>query len=112
MPGHVYAIIACSNTGKTINTIISNAKRFMAYELIKRLIEQNNSFMELADIDLRNLKEPQYPFLNTKSALRRHCGKENITTQNSNKMTAGFILHFRRCWCSSPTAFLFITNNC
>lgn len=41
MPSHVHAIIAFSNSGKTINSIVSNGKRFIAYELIKRLKEQN-----------------------------------------------------------------------
>jgi hypothetical protein len=45
MPNHVHAIIAFSNTGKTINSIISNGKRFIAYDLIKRLQEQNSNLI-------------------------------------------------------------------
>jgi REP element-mobilizing transposase RayT len=41
MPSHVHTIIAFSNTGKTINSIVSNGKRFIAYDLIKKLTEQN-----------------------------------------------------------------------
>ena len=41
MPSHVHAIIAFSNTGKSINTTVSNGKRFIAYELINRLKEKN-----------------------------------------------------------------------
>jgi hypothetical protein len=41
MPGHVHTIIAFSNTGKTINSTVSNGKRFIAYDLIKKLTEQN-----------------------------------------------------------------------
>lgn len=37
MPSHVHAMIAFSNTSTTINTIVGNGKRFIAYELIKRL---------------------------------------------------------------------------
>ncbi len=37
MPDHVHAIIAFGNRGKAINTIVGNGKRFMAYEIIKRL---------------------------------------------------------------------------
>lgn len=41
MPNHVHALIAFRNThGRSINAIIGNAKRFMAYELIQRLKEQ------------------------------------------------------------------------
>ena len=42
MPNHVHAIIAFINKGKTINSIISNGKRFMAYEIIDNLKKQNN----------------------------------------------------------------------
>ena len=45
MSSHVHAIIAFSNTGKSINTIISNGKRFIAYDLIKRLQQQNSSLI-------------------------------------------------------------------
>jgi len=37
MPNHVHTVIAFRNTGKSINSIISNGKRFMAYEIIERL---------------------------------------------------------------------------
>ena len=38
---HVHIVIAFSNTGKSINTIVSNGKRFIAYDLINRLQQQN-----------------------------------------------------------------------
>ena len=41
MPHHVHAVIAFCNTGKRINTIVSNGKRFIAYDLIHRLQQQN-----------------------------------------------------------------------
>ena len=37
MPNHVHVLIAFKNTGVQLNTIIGNGKRFMAYEIIKRL---------------------------------------------------------------------------
>lgn len=40
MPNHVHALIAFRNTGQSINTIIGNGKRFIAYEIIKRLKKQ------------------------------------------------------------------------
>ena len=42
MPDHVHAVIAFSNPGKTINNIISNRKRFIAYDLISRLQQQDS----------------------------------------------------------------------
>ena len=41
MPNHVHALISFINAKQSINTIIGNGKRFMAYEIIKRL-EGNN----------------------------------------------------------------------
>jgi hypothetical protein len=45
MPSHVHAIVAFSNSGKTINSIISNGKRFIAYDLINKLKEQNQNLI-------------------------------------------------------------------
>lgn len=36
MPNHLHAIIAFKNTGKKVNGIVGNGKRFMAYELVKK----------------------------------------------------------------------------
>lgn len=37
MPDHVHALIAFRNSGKNINTIVGNGKRFIAYGLVERL---------------------------------------------------------------------------
>ena len=37
MPNHVHALISSKATEQSINTIVGNGKRFMAYEIIKRL---------------------------------------------------------------------------
>lgn len=39
MPNHIHVIIDFGTSAISINTIVSNAKRFMAYEIIKRLKE-------------------------------------------------------------------------
>jgi REP element-mobilizing transposase RayT len=41
MPNHLHVLIALKNSEKSINIIISNAKRFIAYEIVKRLINYN-----------------------------------------------------------------------
>lgn len=41
MPNHVHAVIAFCNSGKNINTIIGNGKRFLAYDIIKQLIKND-----------------------------------------------------------------------
>jgi REP element-mobilizing transposase RayT len=43
MPNHLHLLISFKETGNSINTIIGNGKRFMAYEIIKRLEAFNNS---------------------------------------------------------------------
>jgi REP element-mobilizing transposase RayT len=37
MPNHLHALIAFRNKAKTINSIIGNGKRFMAYEFVQKL---------------------------------------------------------------------------
>lgn len=37
MPNHLHAVIAFSNTDKSINTIVGNGKRFIAYEMLNGL---------------------------------------------------------------------------
>ena len=37
MPNHVHALISFINAKQSINTIVGNGKRFMAYEIIQRL---------------------------------------------------------------------------
>ena len=37
MPNHVHCLIGLNNSNQSINTHVGNGKRFMAYELIKRL---------------------------------------------------------------------------
>jgi REP element-mobilizing transposase RayT len=41
MPNHVHVMIAFRKSDQPINTIIGNGKRFMAYEIIKRLKNNN-----------------------------------------------------------------------
>jgi len=45
MPNHVHALIYFSKTDKPINKIIGNGKRFMAYEMVKRLKETRQNEM-------------------------------------------------------------------
>jgi len=43
MPNHVHALIGFRPAGKSINTIIGNGKRFIAYDIVKRLQEAKNT---------------------------------------------------------------------
>ena len=40
MPNHVHLLVHLPPSFKTPNAVVSNAKRFMAYEIIKRLEAQ------------------------------------------------------------------------
>ncbi len=42
MPNHLHVLIDFSVSAKSINKIVSNGKRFMAYTIVERLKEQNN----------------------------------------------------------------------
>ncbi len=43
MPNHLHGLIDFSVSAKSINKIVSNGKRFMAYTIVERLKEQNNA---------------------------------------------------------------------
>jgi REP element-mobilizing transposase RayT len=43
MPNHVHCILYFPETGFNLNKILSNAKRFMAYEIINRLENANDT---------------------------------------------------------------------
>ena len=42
MPNHVHFLLYLTGQNVNLNTIMSNAKRFMAYELIQRLSQRQN----------------------------------------------------------------------
>ena len=43
MPNHMHSLLAFRNTqGQSINSIVGNGKRFMSYEIVERLKEQNS----------------------------------------------------------------------
>jgi hypothetical protein len=42
LPNHLHVLVGFKALTQSINTLISNGKRFIAYEIIKRLQEQNN----------------------------------------------------------------------
>jgi REP element-mobilizing transposase RayT len=43
MPNHVHVLLYLTNLNVNLNTIMANAKRFMAYDLVKRLTEQKHT---------------------------------------------------------------------
>ncbi len=45
MPNHVHCLIAFKKVDKSLNSVIGNGKRFMAYELIRKLKEQKEDII-------------------------------------------------------------------
>ncbi len=43
MPNHLHVLLEFGSCSKSINTIVSNGKRFIAYRIVERLKEQNNT---------------------------------------------------------------------
>ena len=43
MPNHLHVLIDFSVSAKSINKIVSNGKRFIAYTIVEKLKEQNNT---------------------------------------------------------------------
>jgi REP element-mobilizing transposase RayT len=62
MPNHMHFVLFVPDTVKSINQIISNGKRFMAYEIIKRLkVKKKNNILselkaEVSDKDMKRKK--------------------------------------------------------
>jgi REP element-mobilizing transposase RayT len=46
MPNHLHALLAFTNSETSINTIIGNGKRFMAYEIVKRMEDKNSKLLD------------------------------------------------------------------
>jgi REP element-mobilizing transposase RayT len=45
MPNHLHLLLHLRNDNINLNSLIGNGKRFMAYEIVKRLKDQNNGQM-------------------------------------------------------------------
>ncbi len=43
MPNHIHALIGFQHADKSINTIVGNGKRFIAYDIVRRLKEAENN---------------------------------------------------------------------
>ena len=42
MPNHIHSLLAFQSTGKDLNKIVGNGKRFIGYEIVKRLYRQSS----------------------------------------------------------------------
>ena len=55
MPNHIHILIAFRDTGQSINIIVGNGKRFIAYGIIKRLREQENPLLSALAEAVKNI---------------------------------------------------------
>ena len=84
MPNHVHAVISFIETEQNINSIIGNGKRFMAYDLVKRLKENNE--IELLSL-LANAVETKRKANNKKHEVWelsfdwKHCSSDKFIQQ-------------------------------
>jgi len=58
MPNHLHALLAFTNSETSINAIIGNGKRFMAYGMVKRLWRLKAN--ELLDQLTEGVSAPDY----------------------------------------------------
>lgn len=84
MPNHLHALISFTNTGKNINTIIGNGKRFMAYDLVEKLGNTNNEIIlkQLSDaVSVLNKKRGKLHEVFESSFDIKECYTEKFITQ-------------------------------
>ena len=92
MTNHVHVVIAFHNISKTINSIIGNGKRFIAYDIVKRLEKQQENTLlskmqsmvnttQKADNKLHEVFEPSFDW---KPAWRQTGNAEHQHSYNRN----------------------------
>ena len=84
MPNHVHVLLYFPQMPKSLNTIIGNAKRFVAYEIIKRLEEKKeNKLLDLlhAGVKKREAKKGQIHKVFEDSFDAKECHSEEFIFQ-------------------------------
>lgn len=84
MPNHVHVLLYFPQMPASLNTIIGNAKRFMAYEIIKRLEEQKeNTLLNLlhGGVKKREAKKGQVHKVFEESFDAKECYSEEFIFQ-------------------------------
>jgi hypothetical protein len=85
MPNHVHALLYFPEMPKSLNIVIGNAKRFLAYEIIKRLEDKKaNSLLDILHAGVRkeSSKKDRYTrFLKTVS-MQRNVIPQNLFCRN------------------------------
>ncbi|MGC4034776.1 MAG: hypothetical protein QM764_02370 [Chitinophagaceae bacterium] len=87
MPNHVHVLLYFPEMQKSLNSVISNAKRFMAYEIIKRLeLAGNNNLLDLlcAGVNNQERKKGQLHKVFEDSFDAKECSSKEFTYQKLN----------------------------
>lgn len=88
MPNHVHVLIAFSNTeGKSINTIVGNGKRFIAYSIVRQLeaLNEPSLLVDLAsDVSERERKRNKLHHIFRPSFDWKHCISKGFIMQKLN----------------------------
>lgn len=108
MPNHLHVLIAFRQSAKSINTVIGNGKRFMAYEIVKRLESagEENILTKLKEgISVRDHKRGQLHAVFQSSFDWKECRSNRFINQKLNYM------HDNPCrgkWnlCASPIDYV------
>ena len=85
MPNHVHALLYFPEMPKSLNTVIGNAKRFLAYEIVKRLEEMKaNSLLDTlhAGVKKRERKKGQIHKVFEDSFDAKECHSTKFILQN------------------------------
>ncbi len=80
MPNHIHCLIKITDESPKLSILIQNAKRFLAYQIVDLLVEDNNTEFP----PRRSLLKGTATDMQTKrhSPLRRDCGEANIGLLN------------------------------
>lgn len=87
MPNHVHLLISFKRSKQSINTIIGNGKRFMAYEMVKRL-EKSGEYQLLVALNkyveyIRSIKNKKHDVWEL-SFDWKECSNDKFITQKLN----------------------------
>ena len=81
MTNHVHVVIAFHSISKTINSIIGNGKRFIAYDIVKRLEKQQENTLLSKMQSMVNTTQKQT--INCTKFLNHHLTGKNAAHQHS-----------------------------
>lgn len=80
MPNHVHVLLYFSEMTKSLNSIISNAKRFMAYEIINRLKQRDHD--HILDILSMGVKEKEERRVKCIKCLKKALMQRNVLAKS------------------------------